>query len=703
MKPKKCELCGDIFIPTSGRQKCCNKLIIKQCIVCGQDFDSKCARNTLSTCENPECKKQAANGVNIFNALRKCAGCGEEFSPKRRTQQYCCREVVRKCLICGKEFSTVCNETASKTCSHLCQGLFAKQQRELNLQSVTRICKWCGKEFTPKDFNDVYCQGKHYKTCEICGKEFEIDVKKEKDTRTCSSECKGKLMSQNHDYEQGSKTYKKTMLERYGVQNAMLMEGAVDKIKQTNLERYGTEWYTQTEEYRQRVKQTDLEKYGVEHHLQSEEVIAKREQTNLEKYGSENIFSSEIGKQLVREGLQSKYGVINPSQNAESKSKATRNAKNSKLELKICALLDNYNIQFARHYFLKSDNMSHEFDFYIPQYKLLIDADGLYFHGYLNDSDGGRVRTDYDAIRLQLVPKDHIFQVLVEDSEERQLKELIDVLESLNGNLDEYHSKLFDWCRSIDFPYPEYTEKRLKDDYKSLCNYHNDKYAPQATLGLSTIRQYHKSIFDAKVNGNLSIKEAWNNDELLRKVIKNRLIYKNDVDPYKVMTGFYISKIAPKISVFNPVLARYLTLKYLSDYKTICDPFSGYSGRLLGVTSTGKEYIGHDLNSTTIAESNKIIKFHNLNAIVTQQNILQAETCNYDALLTCPPYSTKEIYGTEQTFKTCDAWIDEVLNRYKCNKYVFVVDKTEKYKDYIVEELHSVSHLNKVSEYVVVI
>ena len=50
---------------------------------------------------------------------------------------------------------------------------------------------------------------------------------------------------------------------------------------------------------------------------------------------------------------------------------------------------------------------------------------------------------------------------------------------------------------------------------------------------------------------------------------------------------------------------------------------------------------------------------------------------------------------------TCDDWIDLCLKQYKCREYLFVVDKTEKYKANIVETIDNKSHFSKNKEYVI--
>ena len=181
------------------------------------------------------------------------------------------------------------------------------------------------------------------------------------------------------------------------------------------------------------------------------------------------------------------------------------------------------------------------------------------------------------------------------------------------------------------------------------------------------------------------------------------MIYQNDVDPSKILAGFYISKIVPKVSIFNPVLAKHLVLTYLSEFNEVLDPFSGFSGRLLGVCSTGKRYIGSDNNRNAVIESTEIIKFHHLDASIVERDILNVVSMKGECLLTCPPYFNKETYSNEVVYKTCDEWIEFILSRYNCKRYVFVVDETDWFLEYVKEEIITKSYFNNVTEYVIVI
>lgn len=636
--------------------------------------------------------------------IRVCKLCGKEFHPHAR-KQFCCNEVrTVYCKVCGKPFEVVCNTSSYRsTCSKECTVKLANEKRAQTASREKRICKWCGKEFVPKTSRDVYCYDAHFQKCEVCGKLFEVDARHYTGVKTCSAECQKALMMSHRDLERERANYVATLMERYGVSNSMQIPGSTDKIKATNKAKYGEEWYTQTLEYKEAVKKTSLEKYGHEHFLSSEIVKKKREDTCYRKYGSKNIFSSEYGKEQCKNTMLERYGQTNPSNVLEFKKKAIANSRTSKLEQRVTAILGEYDIKYVHQYTISNTLGSHVFDFYLPKYNMLIDCDGVYYHSYLDDPDGKHVLDYYDEERLALIPEGWIFHVIVEGNEEKDFKWIVDCISKIDEHAFDYEGEIFKWCRSIEFPYPSYDKNRMTKDYNRLCSYHSDTYVPSARIGDSAISQFHKSIYDAHVGSCPSPKEAWYNDALLKKVIKNRLIYKNDVDPYKVMKGFNISKICPRVSVFNPVLARYLVEKYLSEFDEVFDPFSGFSGRLLGVASTGKKYVGYDINSTHVAESNEIIKCLDIeNASVNVRDALQSSG-SYLCLLTCPPYGRKEIYGDEITFKSCDEWIDECLHRFDCKRYVFVVDETCRYSSNVIEDIKATSHFCKVVEKVVVI
>lgn len=696
-----------------------------------------------------------------YAKIKNCKYCGKEFVAKNPNSNYCSDEHFATCPICDKSFKFdnknlpfYTKNKGNVTCSKECKKLKVKQTNlELfgveNPSQSSEIQK--KKEQTsllhygvkhPGQSEQVKMQKKQTCLAKYGTKyTFQAESVKDKIKDTMMQKYGVEHALQNEALQNRAKSstllrygvdhamqsdlvkekLKVSLTNKYGVDNPMKSDDIKQKVSDTKTERYGDATYnnrekaketylakygytspTMSEEVKEKTRQTNLARFGVEYPMQSEEIKQKSLETVQSRYNVRNVFQAESIKNRIKSTNLNKYGVENVSQNGEIKAKATRNSRNSKLELRICSLFDNYHIAYEHPYHISDGTYSHEFDFYIPKYKLLIDADGKYFHCYMGDSDGVRTREDYDEVRLHLIPKDHIFHVIVEGEEDKDLKYITDVLKQIDDNIFDYDSAIFDWCRSVGFPYPSYDMNRLLKDYKCLCSSDASTYNKNCKFGISIVRHYHRSIYDAHVGNFPSPYEAWNDDTLLNKVITNRLIYKNNVDPSKILAGFNISKICPRVSVFNPVLARYLTLKYLNEFSHIFDPFSGYSGRLIGVSSTGKFYIGQDLNINAVNESNKIITDMGLNAEVSQKDILDSEG-EYECLLTCPPYNRKEVYNAESVFKSCDDWISECLNRFRCKKYVFVVDETSQYRDYIAEEIRAESHFVKFTEKVIVL
>ena len=254
-----------------------------------------------------------------------------------------------------------------------------------------------------------------------------------------------------------------------------------------------------------------------------------------------------------------------------------------------------------------------------------------------------------------------------------------------------------------EFPYPHYSNSQLKEDYENLVN---RDYKPGQKFGTYIANEFHRSIWKASVKGKKSPYEAWHDEGLMTKLIRNRLIYSSspEITPEILRRGFSPSRIAPRVSLFNPTLAKYLISKYLSEYDVIFDPFSGFSGRLLGTCSLGKKYVGGDIDEDHVKESQSIIDYFGLEGTVEVKDVLESSG-SYPCLFTCPPYGGKERWNEKNDLveKSCDEWIQECTQRFDCEKYLFVVDRTECFRDNIVEEIDNSSHMGKGKECVVLV
>ena len=340
------------------------------------------------------------------------------------------------------------------------------------------------------------------------------------------------------------------------------------------------------------------------------------------------------------------------------------------------------------------------FDFAIfngDKLSILVEIDGEYFHGLLSDCDGKLVRGDKDCERFSKCPEG--VKLIVCDS--LRIEDCFsEILRVFDIDYEKWIQEIVDSLPK-EFPYYEYSEERMKKDYEKLCIYKDIK--KNSRLGDSIISNFHRSIYDAHISTKPSPKEAWSDKELLDKCVRNRFIYSSNLSSHSILQGFNVCKIAPKVSVFSAPLARRLIQIYLNDYSEIFDPFSGFSGRMLGACSLDKSYIGQDINKDHLEESKQIAEFLGLkNVSLRVQNILE-DSGEYECLFTCPPYGGKEHWNIKNDLieKSCDEWIDECLSRFKCKTYLFVVDETEKYRDYIVEDINNNSHFGNNKEYVI--
>ena len=270
------------------------------------------------------------------------------------------------------------------------------------------------------------------------------------------------------------------------------------------------------------------------------------------------------------------------------------------------------------------------------------------------------------------------------------------------SKLEEYFEKF----SNMDFPIYQLKDEYITRLYDNLKKTKADR--PRSNCALELVMSFHPSIWSCNVHGHVSPLEAWYTPELLYKCIENRLQYKGEqLTPKDIVHGFSVAKLAPKVSIFRPALAKYLIKKYLNEYSIIFDPCAGFSGRMLGTCSLGKHYIGQDCNYTTISEASQLKDTLGLSAKLYHKNSIY-DAGEYECLFTCPPYMTKngdmlEIWNEEIEPLSEDEWIDTCLINYKCNKYLFVVGNTTKYKENIVEVLTNKSHFSNKKEYVVLI
>lgn len=300
--------------------------------------------------------------------------------------------------------------------------------------------------------------------------------------------------------------------------------------------------------------------------------------------------------------------------------------------------------------------------------------------------------------------------------------------------VEKYWKREFNKIQDIDFPPISFVVYDLNKCGKEIKKLIIAECTPQKLLNNSPsacINYFHKSLYKANTQGNISPYDGWqlikSDSEVFKDFYRNRLRCSDwfKIDgrlPYlltgQVMLetygiGLSTSRKYQHVTYFKPLTAKNIINKYLNDYDTIFDPFSGYSGRMLGAISLGKNYIGQDICESSVKESNEIWSFIK-NSAILQNYFRQDIHCEithkdtlktygkYDCLFTCPPYSNIENWpGVKSLNYNCDKWIDICLSHFDCEKYIFVVDDNiSKYKKYIVDSILNTSHFKSNNEYI---
>lgn len=218
--------------------------------------------------------------------------------------------------------------------------LYQKTKDELNIdfdrcigrEEVFCQCDYCGESFKRSKRNILL--GRKVIEKESCKKCFRFKIE-ESNLKTYGTKKFGGSLDK----------YKKTCLERYGVEYASCSQEVKEKIKNTNLKKYGKSSYLATDSCRnsikdkaqelygvdnfakaddikEKIKKKNLEKYGVKSPIQLDEVKEKRKKTNLEKYGKENYSQTTEYWDRRKKTCADKYGVDHPSQLKENREKA---------------------------------------------------------------------------------------------------------------------------------------------------------------------------------------------------------------------------------------------------------------------------------------------------------------------------------------------------------------------------------------------
>lgn len=227
------------------------------------------------------------------------------------------------------------------------QEIFYRIRNNIEIRPV---CKTCGKR--------VLFLGNHFQVY-------------------CSNKCR----ANDIDYKE---KLKKSLLDKYGVDNIQKLESTKLKTQKTNTDRYGVRFQAQRKEVIEKYKKTNLYKYGVEFPLQLEnnkrkcvaaahtkEALCKGNQTCVQRYGTKYPFK----QQWVIDKLKSQE-VIDKRNATHKKNNSFNTSKPEERCYKKLMLVFK---EVFRQY--KSKEYPFNCDFYIPSIDAYIEYQGTWTHG----------------------------------------------------------------------------------------------------------------------------------------------------------------------------------------------------------------------------------------------------------------------------------------------------------------------------------
>jgi len=254
----------------------------------------------------------------------------------------------------------------------------------------------------------------------VCGKKCKFNTFVKGYREVCSVKCKQTLHAEklksfweNNPTKLTDMIQKRdqTNLAKYGYSNAALNQTVKEKTKQTCLQRYGTEFPLQSEEVQDKIKVNCLQKYGVKSPLSSEVFQDKARKTFVERHGPQKM-------QFARAAWPNGANPFTwPAVQEKIKKYLQEKESSSSYEVEIAIWLTENNVTFERNN--RTICEGKEVDFYLPDYNLAIEFNGLYWHcDIYRDSK-------YHKLKFDLCAKNNIRLLTIFEDEWNEHKDTI--------------------------------------------------------------------------------------------------------------------------------------------------------------------------------------------------------------------------------------------------------------------------------------
>ncbi len=380
-----------------------------------------------------------------------------------------------KCEYCEKEFKTL--KGLSSHISQVHKFISIKDYYIKYFSNGEHLCKECNEPL--KDFVSLSC-GFYSKLCVKCA-----SLKsRQKSSKTC--------------------------IKKYGVIHPMQNEKIKQKVIKTNLRKFGKDHWLKITENKNVLKQNLLNKYSVDNVSKIESVKKKKKETYLNNFMQKvlSIYLEKINICIISDYVDLQTNVTFKCKNCGYVFNDTmfnvhqrlypcpkcRNYNRSTLEQEIVNFLEQLNIDFKVN--VRNIIPPKELDIYIPDKKIAIEFDGLYWHSEEMGCDRNYHLNKTNDCQKQNIQLIHIFEdewLYKQDIVKARLKQILGA-----SNIKRIHARKCIIKEIEAKTKNEFLEKyhiQGKDSSKiKLGAFHNDELVSVMTFSHGNISKGSKRI-----------------------------------------------------------------------------------------------------------------------------------------------------------------------------------------------------------------
>lgn len=308
--------------------------------------------------------------------------------------------MIKYCKECGKPFegtgtSAYCNGPHYRKCE-VCGKEFlwdhknpkrccsSKCSFKLGQLATNKLkkCELCGELFQPEHNCQRYCKKDHFRPCPVCGKPVKVEYAYA-ELKCCSQECTTLLRKQTCMSKYGVSVASQAIEVREKLRNASL--DSADHRRETCIERWGVDNPAKNKDVRNKIAKT----------VRSKACQDKIKHTNMIKYGCEHIMQCELGLSKYSETIQHKYGV--PYYVMTDDCRASGKHIISTINKKFSEFLSQNNVSYVQE--KRVGNYS--YDFYLLNMNILVEINPTYTHNTIGNHWGPGLDPNYHRDKTQ--------------------------------------------------------------------------------------------------------------------------------------------------------------------------------------------------------------------------------------------------------------------------------------------------------------